>query len=294
MRLKLFARTEPDFDEEATRSCKNCDNQFQGRYCNRCGEKVVERYERTLLHFLDNVFNAFTFIDGKFWRSLKTMVLRPGKMSRHLMEGKRQPYMKPVAFFFVGNVIYFLFPLFETFNTSLNAQMNFMPYRDYVQTTVNSYLQENSLSLEDFASRYNAESTAWAKMLLIVLAPLFLPFLSLINYVKRFYVSDHFLFAMEFSSYLVFVGAILFPLFLFLLVGVFKLMGINLEFLAQDAYAMPVLGVLIAYFLGFGLRNFYQFVWWRNLVSSLFIVGSMYFVIHAYRLILFLVSMQTV
>lgn len=294
MRIKLFARTEPDFDEEATRRCKNCDNEFQGRYCNRCGEKVVERYERTALHFLDNVFNAFTFIDGKFWRSLKTMMVRPGKMSRDMMEGKRQPYMKPVAFFFVGNVIYFLFPLFETFNTSLNAQMNFMPYSDYVHMTVNNYVQENSLSFEDFANRYNAESTAWAKMLLIVLAPLFLPFLCLINYGKRFYISDHFLFAMEFSSYLVLMGAILFPLLLFLLVGIFKLAGIDLDFLASDAYSTPFLGVLIAYFLGLGLRNFYQFVWWRNIISSLLIVGSMYVVVHAYRLILFLISMQTV
>lgn len=294
MRIKLFARTEPDFDEEATRTCKNCENEFQGRYCNRCGEKVVERYERTALHFLDNVFNAFTFIDGKFWRSFKTMVLRPGKMSRHMIEGKRQPYMKPVAFFFVGNVIYFLFPLFETFNTSLNAQMKFMPYKDYVNIAVNNYLQENSVSLEDFASRYNAESTAWAKMLLIVLAPLFLPFLSLINYGKKFYLSDHFLFAMEFSSYLVFIGAIVFPMMLFVLVGLFRLGGIDVGFLASDIYTTSVLVVLIAYFLGLGLRNFYQFIWWRTMISSLLIVGSMYFVVLAYRLILFLVSMQTV
>src|SRR5262245_5138752 len=135
MRIKFFARTEPDFDEQLVRSCKNCGHEFQGRYCNRCGEKVVERYERTILHFLDNVFNAFTFIDGKFWKSFTSMLLKPGAMSRDIVEGKRQPYMKPVAFFFVGNVIYFLFPIFQTFNTNLSAQMNYMPYSSYVRAT---------------------------------------------------------------------------------------------------------------------------------------------------------------
>ncbi|MBY0435455.1 MAG: hypothetical protein K2U26_15235, partial [Cyclobacteriaceae bacterium] len=47
---------------EVSRICKVCGNTFHGRYCNICGEKVSEPYERSFLNFLDNLLNAFTFL----------------------------------------------------------------------------------------------------------------------------------------------------------------------------------------------------------------------------------------
>nr|HPM30698.1 hypothetical protein [Chryseolinea sp.] len=84
--MKVFTRKKIEFDEVAIRECKNCGQNFNGRFCNRCGEKVIEQEERTIKFFLGHVLNAFTFIDGKFWRSFKTMLLSPGKMTFDLVE----------------------------------------------------------------------------------------------------------------------------------------------------------------------------------------------------------------
>jgi hypothetical protein len=121
--MNFFKKHPDQFDFELERICLTCDNKFQGRYCNKCGEKVIEPYDRSIKHFFDNLLNAFTFIDGKFLNSFRTMLLKPGKMSADIAIGRRQPYMKPVAFFFVANFIYFFFPISKTFNSTLYAQL---------------------------------------------------------------------------------------------------------------------------------------------------------------------------
>jgi hypothetical protein len=109
MAFHPFRRRIDTFDLEVTRTCKVCNNTFHGRYCNICGEKVSEPYERSFLNFLDGIVNAFTFLDGKFLKSLKLLILRPGQLSRNIADGKRVPYMKTISLFFVANFFYFLF-----------------------------------------------------------------------------------------------------------------------------------------------------------------------------------------
>ena len=292
--MKFFVRKEPAFDEQMIRTCKNCSHEFNGRYCNRCGEKVVERYERTILHFLNHVFNAFTFIDSKFLLSFKSMLLRPGQMALDMAEGRRQPYMKPVAFFFVGNVIYFLFPLFQTFNSSLYAQMHSMPYSEYVQQVVKEYLTANGIEYKVFAEQYYSESTAWAKMILIVIPPLFLPIAAVVNYARKFMLSDHFLFAMEFSSFLIFIPTIVLPFILRGIIWLGALFGADFNFINSDEFTTPIIGVLMLYFFARATHTFYKFSKWRVIISSVLMLLSLYLVVHAYRFILFIISMWTV
>ena len=110
MEFKFFKRKPETFDWEVTRICKVCSNTFKGCSCNICGEKVIEQNERSFLNFLDSLLNAFTFLDGKFIKSLKLLVIRPGQLSRNIADGLRVPYMKMVSLFFVANFFYFLFP----------------------------------------------------------------------------------------------------------------------------------------------------------------------------------------
>nr|HPM30549.1 DUF3667 domain-containing protein [Chryseolinea sp.] len=273
---------------------KNCGQNFNGRFCNLCGEKVIEQEERTVKFFLGHVLNAFTFIDGKFWRSFKTMLIRPGKMTFDLVEGKRQPYMKPVAFFFVGNVIYFLLPLFETFNTSFHAQVEMMPYSAYVTSAVNAYQAKTGIGTTEMASLYNAQSTSLAKMLLILLAPLTLPFVALVNFSRKRYLSDHFLFSLEYSSYLLFVPTILFPALLFFIFWIGELFNADLNYIFKDDNTIPFIFIMLLYFFIFGNRNFYKYPWWRSVLSSVFLTSSIYIVLHLYRFILFHATLWTI
>ena len=117
------------FDYEVRRTCKNCDNQFAGRFCNICGEKVIEPKDRSLLKLFENIFNAFTFVDSKFWNSFNSLFFKPGRLSDHVSSGIQVPYMTLIGLFFLANFLYFLFPVFDTYNSPLSSQFYKQEYK---------------------------------------------------------------------------------------------------------------------------------------------------------------------
>jgi hypothetical protein len=289
--MKFLSKRQDQFDYEAERTCLTCGNSFQGKYCGRCGEKVIEAYDRSIKHFFDNLLNAFTFIDGKFFNSFRTMLLQPGKMSADIAIGKRQPYMKPVAFFFVGNFIYFFFPIFQTFNSSLYSQLNFMPYSESIDSYVQNHLHVASIDYVIFEEKYNVASTNWAKILLILIVPITFPFLFLINYSKRLFTSDHLIFAFEFASFMLFVPTILLSFLVLIIIFIADLFGINANIIARDSYTTPMVIILVSYMFLFGIRKFYQFKWWRTILSTIGLIASLMIIIHFYRFLLFVITM---
>ena len=202
--------------------------------------------------------------------------------------------MKPVAFFFVGNFIYFLFPLFQAFTTSLYSQMSYMPYSGYSTAVVNEYLLDHSLKLETFTPLYNAASINWSKLLLILICVILLPFMGVLNYTKKNYLSDHFLYSIEYSSFLMFVPTILLSFILYLIVGIGILFSFDWRFIFQDRYSSYMVLGLLMYFQFRGTRNFYQFPMWRRIVNTALIIPVFFVAIHIYRFILFVVTMASI
>jgi hypothetical protein len=49
--------------------CKNCGNQFLGKYCNECGEKVYTEHDKTFSHFLGETFHFITHWDSKILKA---------------------------------------------------------------------------------------------------------------------------------------------------------------------------------------------------------------------------------
>lgn len=291
--MKFLNRKDSHFDYTTERKCLNCKALFIGKYCSMCGEKVVEADDRSFKHFLTNVFNAFTFIDGNFYRSLRQIILHPGVMSRDIVIGIRQRYMKPVAFFFVANFIYFIFPIFETFNTTLYAQMELQSYSGLCRTMVSEHLVSTGQTQDSFAVIYNQASTNWSKLLLIVLVALIFPFLTLINYSRRYYLSDHLMYSLEYCSYLLFVPTILFGFLLKATILIGRLMNQDLTFIFKESYTVPFILISLLYFFIRGARTFYQYKWWRVILNSMLSLVSMVIVLNAYRLLLFLVTMHS-
>jgi hypothetical protein len=289
--MKFFKKQVDQFDYEIERTCLTCESKFQGKFCSRCGEKVIESYDRSVKHFFDNLLNAFTFIDGKFFNSFRTLLLQPGKMSADIAIGRRQPYMKPVAFFFVGNFIYFFFPMFPTFNSTLYAQLYYMEYSEWIEPSFQKYLQAASIDYHVFEEKYNAASTNWAKILLILIVPLTFPFMFLINYAKRLFLSDHLIFTFELASYILFVPTILLSFLVTFFRAIAEMVGLGTSQFESDGYILPVVAILTGYMLFFGLKRFYQFNWWRIIFSTVALLASLVVVIYCYRFLLFEITM---
>lgn len=87
--------------------CKNCDTQFHGKYCPECGQSVKE-FERPIQFLImDFMGNMFAF-DTRFWKTLTSILFKPGALAQDYVIGRRARYMPPFRFYVFVSFVFFL------------------------------------------------------------------------------------------------------------------------------------------------------------------------------------------
>ncbi|MEM7560944.1 MAG: DUF3667 domain-containing protein [Planctomycetota bacterium] len=153
--------------------CPNCETALaaDAKYCNACGQKVgpLEVRVRDLLG--DAFKNLFQY-DGKFLRTMRTLLFRPGRLSRDYIEGRRVRYLTPVALFMLIAGLMFLLiestasqPVEESAirsNASGNKTVNLMP--GFVLTFPFDKLEEikrDDKAIEIYLTELGLEKGTW-------------------------------------------------------------------------------------------------------------------------------------
>jgi hypothetical protein len=93
--------------ERKEKNCLNCGATVVGRYCHVCGQENIETKESFWSLTKHFVFDILHF-DGKFWHTLKYLVIRPGFVARQYCEGKRNSYLHPIRMYLFTSAIFFL------------------------------------------------------------------------------------------------------------------------------------------------------------------------------------------
>lgn len=90
-------------------NCLNCRFPFQGHeiFCPECGQKN-KLAKITLGSFLNEVFKGFTSWDAKFWKTILPLLIKPGKVTKDYIKGKRTRYVNPFRFYIITSIIFFL------------------------------------------------------------------------------------------------------------------------------------------------------------------------------------------
>lgn len=139
--------------------CLNCGLDVPGRYCTSCGQENIEPREnfRSLLtHF----FNDFTHFDGKFFRTIRELLCKPGKLSLAYINGKRASYLHPIRMYLFISFAFFLF-IYVTGNISPEELPSHeTPSADSITTILNQQIsslrnaqQPNDSGMADFIIR---------------------------------------------------------------------------------------------------------------------------------------------
>lgn len=104
------------------KNCLNCGTTVIGKYCHVCGQENLEPKE-SVWHLLSHFFSDITHFDGKFFTSLKDLLLRPGFLSKEYMNGKRVTYLNPVRMYMFTSFIFFLvfFTFFKIDENTINV-----------------------------------------------------------------------------------------------------------------------------------------------------------------------------
>jgi Protein of unknown function (DUF3667) len=107
------------------KNCLNCGTTVIGKYCHVCGQENIEPKE-SVLHLISHFFSDITHFDGKFFTSLKDLILKPGFLSQEYMMGKRVSYLNPIRMYLFTSFIFFLifFSLFKVENNIGNIGAN--------------------------------------------------------------------------------------------------------------------------------------------------------------------------
>ena len=91
----------------ATARCDNCGATVTGRYCAACGQRL-EPPLHSLWHFSTVALEDLTHADSRLWRTLATLLVRPGRLTREFLDGRRAHYLPPVRLYLVISVAFFL------------------------------------------------------------------------------------------------------------------------------------------------------------------------------------------
>ncbi|MDB5475822.1 MAG: hypothetical protein JWP49_1333 [Phenylobacterium sp.] len=86
--------------------CPNCGTPLKGAWCYACGQKG-EEYHRSIWHLVAEAFEGLTHVDGRVWKTLPRLLVRPGQLTRDFLDGHRAAQIPPFRLFLVALLLVF-------------------------------------------------------------------------------------------------------------------------------------------------------------------------------------------
>jgi hypothetical protein len=77
--------------------CLNCGAALTGPYCTECGQNG--HVHRTIGAIWHELMHGVLHFDGKIWRTLPELAVRPGELTRRYVRGERAKFVSPLALF---------------------------------------------------------------------------------------------------------------------------------------------------------------------------------------------------
>jgi hypothetical protein len=115
---ELATLSDPNKDGmDDTAICANCGAVLLGKYCHACGQSG--HLHHSLLHMLEELGHGLFHFDTKAWRTFPSLVLRPGRLTRDYISGKRTRFVSPLALF-----LFMMFFMFFVFSFSASTNIN--------------------------------------------------------------------------------------------------------------------------------------------------------------------------
>ncbi len=271
-------------------ACSNCAAPVTGRYCPECGQKRFAESDRRLKHLLGQFFESLTSLDSRLWRSIRALLLQPGRLSKEYIEGRRARWMPPIALFLMINVAYFFAPPLSDFNLPFSDQVTgdlaiaadpnaakLTPeqreHRLQIQGQIHSPLtspwvrariaerqrKNPSYTTVDYARAYDAESANISKLLIVLHIPFVAAALGVLFYRQRRYYAEHFVVSTHLLTWLLVYALLLIP-------------GLKLLNWLDLAFGLPLKLALAAaplMYFSVALRRVYASPWWYAAPAAL-------------------------
>jgi hypothetical protein len=77
-----------------------------GNFCQQCGQETVLHPPSTG-EFVHEFIGHYVALEGKLWKTLKLLILRPGKLTLQYLAGRRVRYIQPLRVYLTFSLIFF-------------------------------------------------------------------------------------------------------------------------------------------------------------------------------------------
>lgn len=87
--------------------CLNCGTKLLDAFCQHCGQKDIAK-RQTLDELLTNFISSFWSYEGKFFKTIKFLIIKPGFLATEYNAGKRESYYHPARMYVFISFVFFL------------------------------------------------------------------------------------------------------------------------------------------------------------------------------------------
>jgi hypothetical protein len=184
-------------------SCANCNNTFSGAYCSACGQRKFNRDQFHFTKALGDIFSEFSDLDSTLGKTIRTLILKPGKLTLDYLQGKQKSYVGPVKLYLIIITVNFLMYTYLEQYSLVNIELlkTWAHSSPWFQEAINTAWLRSGLSLAAFYHETNVHVNNVLQILLYFL--LFLQALILkVQFAQahRHYM-EHLVFALHFMCF---------------------------------------------------------------------------------------------
>lgn len=87
--------------------CANCRTKLRGPVCHHCGQ-LADEFHRPVRGLLAEIIEGLFSLDGRVARTIPNLLLRPGRITRAYLKGRRARFMPPFRLYIIASLVFFL------------------------------------------------------------------------------------------------------------------------------------------------------------------------------------------
>lgn len=213
---------------------------------------------------MHEVAEDFAHLDGKILRTLKSLLTKPGFLSKMYFAGGRSRYTKPLTLFVVLNIFFFVVQphtglLSYGYSQYLSQQARGNERR---REMVRQKLIENREPERDYTIRFNSRLQEQKKSMLIFSVPMLALAMLVLYFRKRRFYVEHLVFAIHVYAFLLIALVLTVGLMVTLMAAIDLLLGASgvryAKMIESEAALSLILGSALFTYIFLGLRRAYQ------------------------------------
>jgi hypothetical protein len=253
---------------------------LSGRFCSGCGEPAAGPAVSLWSVFREGIGDLFS-IDGKIFRTVAALMIKPGHLTAEYFAGRRKRYARPFAVLLVSSLIYFIVQPHTNFvrrDFDTYVAMGGW-YRDAIEGRIENTAEPRAV----FRARFDTLAGIQGSTAMLVLTPLLALLARALYWRRSSYLVKHLVFSVHFFAYfMLYVALVMIPV-----------ISLLPERLDNDRTILPMLLVGTIPYVFFALRRIHGEGWWRTGVKTAVLGVAFYsLALRGYSTLLFMAVMR--